>query len=266
MKTMTHYFILYRAFLKSNWRFAVVNRGNTLFEAFGSLGWGLFGIFTTIIITSKVKMVFGWSREELIFLAALFTTVHGTLRGLFITNFRVLSEIIQFGGLDQLLIKPVDFQFLATLRYFSFHRLSRLLMGMIVIPIIVLKLKIPIFLTLNKLLFFSIGLGFWMMIFYSYFVFTAVLVMKNPRLTNVNEFTNNLIGNSKYPPELLRNSSVILYLVFLPIAILVATPARVILGKAFITELILMGIVAIFLVISSRILFNHSIKNYTSAN
>lgn len=84
---MKHYFNIYKQLLKLNLQVNLAYRVGFINNLIASIGWGLFQILMIYLLTAKVKSIYGWSREGLILLSAVFNIFVGIFHAVFSRNF-----------------------------------------------------------------------------------------------------------------------------------------------------------------------------------
>src|SRR3989344_7678647 len=128
---MNHYLHIYKTLLKINLVALLTYRGNFVSSVFSSILWATFGLFLISLLTLRVPMVYGWNREELFMLMLGYNIIVGVFHSLFSRNFERFSQIIHYGELDTLLLKPIDSQFLLSFWLFNYASLSRIVIGIV---------------------------------------------------------------------------------------------------------------------------------------
>src|SRR5438094_763144 len=126
---MKRYFKIYLMFLKLSWSTVTAYRQTFFYSIFSSLLWSALTMTTMLLLTSKTSSVYGWSRNQLLLLTAIYNVFFGVFYFLFSHNFRQFARLIDMGELDSFLTKPLDSQFFISLREASFSSLSRSCLG-----------------------------------------------------------------------------------------------------------------------------------------
>lgn len=128
---MKQYIRVYRKLVDLNISSLVVYRANFMNNAISSVAWAIFVIYVMVLLTSQVQEAYGWSRSEILLLAGIHTVVTGVLYTFFGRNFNGFSNIVHFGELDMFLTKPIDVQFMTTVRIINFTHIFRILIGIV---------------------------------------------------------------------------------------------------------------------------------------
>ncbi len=259
---MRQYLAVYKVLMKLNFSALTAYRANLLNNSLSAIAWGGFQIITILILTSKVPSIFGWSRVELIILTACFNIFIGIYHTLFSRNFERFSQIVHFGQLDPILVKPIDSQFLSTMWLVNFSGLLRLIIAIPVLVFVIYKYGIEIN-VLNILGFLSL-LPFSLIILYSVWLLVITLTIWFTRLSNLVELLYSANAFSRFPKEMFDNlKNIIIYLV-MPLTLVVSTPTKILLNKPFLGDLILLFILTFLLFIISRSFWKFALKYYSS--
>ena len=96
-------------------------RGNFVFSAFASLSWAILSMLFAGMVFGNVREVAGWDLNRMILLIATYLLIDSLSSALFKPNMEKLSELVNRGELDFVLIKPISSQFLVSTRYVDFR-------------------------------------------------------------------------------------------------------------------------------------------------
>jgi ABC-2 type transport system permease protein len=108
-------------------------RASFLSSVISSLGWSLIMLLFLTTIVGRVRNVAGWEVRDVWVLCGTFMVVQGITQFLFEANMWRLPEYVREGTLDFFLIKPVDSQFLVSVRNLRLSALGLLLPGVALI-------------------------------------------------------------------------------------------------------------------------------------
>jgi ABC-2 type transport system permease protein len=260
---MDKYIRVYKALLKMNLSQLLIYRANFFNSLISTIAYGIFSFVYVLMLTARSSVVYGWSRDELILLMALYNIViGGFFHMVFSRNFDRFSDTIHFGRLDTILLKPIDSQFLMSTRVFSFTQVSRMLMGAAVAVYIIQKNQIII--TIGQLFSFIILSLFGVILLYSIWFMVMTLTVKYTRLSNLVNLLYHLNDLSRFPSEMYRAVRNYLFFV-IPYTLILVTPVSTLLRRANpleIGELLIIALVFLFL---SRKVWQFTLRSYTSA-
>lgn len=261
---MKRYLVVYKAILKINLSAFFTYRGNFLNSLLSSFMWGLFSIVSIILLTNRVQTLFGWSRDEIITLTAMFAIVLGIFHMFFSRNFEYFSRIIDLGQLDSFLLKPVDSQFFLSTRYVNFASIIRIVMGVGLMVYLLQKRGTEPDLT-SFLLFFAFTICGILLMYAIWYIVITITIWAS-RLSNIVEVLYSFASISKYPPEMFKEISFYLFLFLLPLVLIIATPVKFLFGRVEIENAILMVVLTAVLLFVSRKWWKFALKHYTSAS
>lgn len=261
---MKRYFRIYRALLKINLIAMFSYRANFINSTISSFTWGVFGIVTIVLITSRTESAFGWRREDLILLAATYSMVVGLFHLFFARNFERFARLIAGGKFDTVLLKPLDSQFSISFWEINYAALSRVTLGSLVIIYLIHRLSYEP--SIFNVIFFFFIIVFGVLVLYSLWLIGATFMIKVPQLTNIIELMYTINGFIRYPQEMYKKVSGLLFLIVFPIVFVAVTPMRVLMGNASYKDIGALIIICITLLILSRIFWRFGLRSYTSAS
>lgn len=261
---MKHYLKVYIALLRMSMANLMTFRSNFFSSVFSSLLWGAFSFIMIIFLTARTPVIFGWKREELIMLMALYNIViGGFFQAVFSKNFDKLANLVFFGRLDSFLLKPLDSQFLLSFWEFRFTQLPRILLGIAAAVCIAIVYHMHI--TLSGIVVF-IGLAIvGIILMYSIWFLVLTLTIWHPRLSNLVHLLYGMSDFTRFPPEMyksLKNYG----LLILPYTIILVTPAKAIFQKLQLYDIFLLMIFTFIFFYLSRKFWRFALRSYTSAS
>ena len=242
----------------------LIYRSSFIVDAFSSLTWGFFQIVWVLLLTSKVKSAFGWTREEMVLIAVVYNITIGFFHCFFSRNFDRFSMVVDRGELDTILVKPVDSQFLISFWMINYSSLTRALFNLIILFYLLAKMQIAITLV-NILGFFFLSI-FGIILLYSIWFVVSTLIIWFPRLSNLVDLLYNLTGISRFPPEMIYNFKSFILLFLVPFTLVIAIPTKVFFNKVFSGDIGLLVFLSILFFWLSRKFWQFALHYYTSAS
>src|SRR5688500_12828933 len=82
-----------------------------------SIFWLFWAAFGAQVFYFNTERIAGWSYPELLVVIGLFFAINGYRQAVLAPNLAQLSEYVRLGTLDYILTKPVDSQFMVSLRF-----------------------------------------------------------------------------------------------------------------------------------------------------
>ena len=261
---MKQYIVIYKKLLQLNFAMLVAYRANFINSIISTIGWGLFSIISIFLLTSRSSSLYGWTRAELLFLTAGYNIIIGFFHMLFSRNFERFSQIIHFGQLDNILVKPKDSQFLLSFWLVNYTSIFRVLLGVIFVFYLSSSVNINFsFLTIVSFLILSIA---GIALLYSVWFMISTLMIWFTSLSNLIDLLYDLNGLTRYPAEMYRGVGQFLLFFLFPFTLMVVLPVKVLLQKILPGEALLLLCVSFLFVLLSRFFWRFALRYYTSAS
>jgi ABC-2 type transport system permease protein len=121
-------------------------RANFLIQCVSSMSWTLMNVGFYLIVfsvTDRIGVDTGWGRWEFFVFLATTMLVNSAVETFFMPNAEEFSELIRTGGLDFALLKPVDTQFLISLRKMEWSSLTNGAVGLVLLGVSLYQLSYP---------------------------------------------------------------------------------------------------------------------------
>ena len=260
---MRRYLRLVRVFIRASAQQETAYRANFLIGALHSLlnfGTGILGL---AVIFEQVESVRGWDFAATLAVLGVFLIV-SALRSLFISpSLDALAgmdgEVWQ-GTLDFTLLRPVDTQFLASVRHWRFFALFDLLLGLGV-----LVAAVPHTLTAGHLIAFLVTLGAGMLALYAVLLAFTGLVFWSPGFLFTWVF-DGVFQMARYPVGLYPGGLRLVLTWIVPVGVITTVPARALTGDLPPGLLIGSLVLSVALVVGASILFRTGLRRYASAS
>jgi len=226
----------------------------------------LVGIWTIFHNTTNIR---GWTAWHFLVLAGVYRMVAGGIRMFIVPNVRKLMEDIRNGTLDFVLLKPVNAQFLVSIREFVVWRITDVVLGLAVSLFGCWKLTntIPLQATAS---FFVLMLAACV-ILYSLWLSLGVLCFWFVRIDNIEMVFWNVFEAGRYPiviyPPWVRNMLTyvipLAFITTIPAGALIGDDQSLILGRT--APLIAIGVAAVSFAAATWF-FNFGIRRYSGAS
>lgn len=261
---MRRYLNIYRQLIRLNLAALLTYRVNFVNNILASIGWGLMSLYTVIMLTSRITDAYGWKREELL----LFNGIYGVIVGIFhmfiSINMGRLSRVIHMGELDGILVKPIDSQFAVSLWWINFSMIFRILIALTYTIWIIGILHITI--TTSQFILFSLLAFASLVLLYSLWFGILTNLMWFSNMTNLVLFMYSFESMARFPKEMLMQLSSFVFAVVLPLALVINTPSRVLLGKLSFIDAVTLVCIAIVFWVAARMFWRFALRHYTSVS
>jgi ABC-2 type transport system permease protein len=235
----------------------------SLLHSLLNLGTGVLGI---VILFGRVETVQGWNLSATLALLGVYLTL-GALRNLFIgPSLEALAGLdgeIWSGRFDFTLLRPVDVQFLASVRYWRPLALVDLVLGLGVLSTAVVRLGTS--LTPARLAAFVVALVAGVTILYAILLAFSALVLWSPGFLFTWLF-DALFRMARYPVGLYPGWLRLILTWVVPVGVMTTIPAQALTGSLSLATLIGSVALALVLFIGSSALFRFGLRRYASAS
>jgi ABC-2 type transport system permease protein len=261
---MRRYFSLFNLFVRNSLQVALEYRADFFVSLLQSAFWLLWGIVGTLIFFRFTGTLGGWTLPQVLVVVGMFRIFEGIIDGIMRPNITRIVEYIQKGTLDFILLKPVDSQFMASLRQINLMTVPDFLVGAVLILYGVLAQgRVPTLFDLGAFAFLLIcgtliAYGLWMLL-----VTTAFWLV---RVENIAELLTAIYDTGRFPVTAFSRAIRITLTFVVPIAFLTTFPSAAILGILEPIYLFLAPLIAAILIISSRVFWRFALRSYTSAS
>jgi ABC-2 type transport system permease protein len=252
--------IYYRASLLAQMEY----RANFTSSLVLSLMWPLWVIGLLSVFFYHSPDLGGWSFNEAFLVIGLYDIFIGLQESILAPNIWQVTEHIQKGTLDFILLKPANGQMLATITACNLLRLWDLVIGFSLIGFGLYRMgHVP---TIMQMVTFAVMIPAGMVIVYSIWLMLTTLAFWFVRVENFGEVFYAFFETGRFPVTVYKPWLRFLLTYIVPIAFLTTFPASTLLGRLspyFVLASI--AIAAILFFVSSR-LWKYAIRFYSSAS
>lgn len=238
-------------------------RINTIGMVLSTSAWSVLVLGTIFLNTRYITKVFGYTASELMAIGAIQIIFLGIFHTLVSPNIEKISEYMNQGFLDTMLLKPIDSQFLVSLTHINLPALFRILIGITILGRFVQTGEVQYGGTLS-LIGFVLTLGLGLVLVYSIWFAFGTLMVWFPQMDNLVEFLYHLNTTARYPINFFQEFGILFVILFGPFSIALTVPFRVFMGVASISEVIILMIVSMAFFVLSRRFWFHALRSYTS--
>jgi ABC-2 type transport system permease protein len=218
--------------------------------------------FATILIYLNSNGFPGWDFNQIILFQGVFILVNSVDLMFFQRVDWSLSYDVRNGVFDRYLLYPVNTLAYLTFTNFSLEHIADALLGIAVIIYAVIKLKISL-----SIADFFLFIGFLLVAFaflLSLAVIKCAILIRVVRGGRLGEFFRTVQTFGQYPVNIYNSFLSSIFRYVLPLTVLAYIPSMVLLGNITKSFFIAGGVVFIIAIIAV-VLWNSSLKKYTSA-
>jgi ABC-2 type transport system permease protein len=256
--------LIYRGFFTSSFQRELEFKANFIANVVQNVLWIAFFILLLKIVYTNTSSVAGWSEGDSYVLAATVFFTYSTLIAFTFANLMEIPEKVRKGTLDFDLIKPVDSQFLISVRKFNFDEIGTLIGGVVMLVIgLLMNGHSP---TMVQGLAYSALLVCAVLIFYSFQLMMMTLGIWLVRVDNLWVLGEMVYYVARFPIDIFRSPLKLILTYYIPLAFIASVPAQVLLGRAS-PNLLIYGLLwtGVFLTIS-RLFWRFAVNCYSSAS
>ncbi len=268
------YFRVFLTFARNSLVRDMTFRGNFIIDSISSLAWVVPNVILYLQVfrfTNSIGTDPGWEQYQFYVFFATGLVMNSVVQTFFMTNVDELTDLIRTGGLDFILLKPIDAQFLVSLRRIDWSSLPNLVAGLAILAYSLAHLAyVP---GLLQALLYGVYLICGIAIYYSLMITLGVSTIWMGRNLTLYDFWFYIITFSRYPMEIytgpwgrpLRK----LFTFFIPVLVVVNVPARMLVWPLEGQNWWLAGfaiLATVACLAASRWVFQLGLRSYRSAS
>ena len=271
---MGRYFKIFSTFARACLVRDMTFRANFLLECLTSLGWMSMNLAFYLLIfsfTPEIGRNSGWSREPFFAFVATGLIINSIVQTLFMPSASELTEMVRTGGLDSVLVRPLDAQFLLSMHRFDFSSMANGIVGVALLVWSVSRFSVAP--PLIACFLYPVLIVCGVAILYGLVIMLAAATILMGRNQSLYDFWFYITNFSRYPAEIyagpwggpLRMVCTFVIPILLVVNVPAGTIARPLSGNAW-GMISLTCVVAIISVGVSRIVFQAALARYRSAS
>jgi len=255
-------FRVLRRFWKASIDAELEYRSNFFLQALASIG-NLGGSAFSLTLFYQGGAGFpGWTFDQGLVVLGLFSALTGMVAVVLSPNLSRIVQHVEAGTLDFVLLKPIDSQHQVSLRVLSPWGLPDILLGTALVIFGCVKSGahvVDVLLAIVPLI--TGGL-----ILYALWFLVATTSIWFVKIYNATEVLRGLLDAGRFPMAAYPAAYRFVFTFVVPVAFLTTVPAEVILGRAQPQWLAGSAVLAVILLIVSRLFWRYSLRSYTGAS
>lgn len=279
MPTRPSYLRVFLTFVRNSLVRDMMFPANFIIETISSFGWVMMNVgFYLLIFKYTAQIGTGtsdgsaWDKYQFFVFISTSMFINSVVQMFFMTNADEFSELIRTGGLDFALLKPIDTQFLVSLRKVEWSSLANFLVAAALMVYALPRVE-GFHLTVWQVLLYPVYVVAGIAILYSLTIVLAAVSVWLGRNTSIYDFWFYITTFSRYPMEIysgpiggwIRWG----FTFMLPVLIVVNVPARM-LAKPLTREYTYLALFALAAtaasLLVSRWVFQKALVSYRSAS
>ncbi|OKH26870.1 ABC transporter permease [Hydrococcus rivularis NIES-593] len=237
-------------------------RLNFLIATFSSLANLIGSIFGLFLFYRTGYNFQGWNWQEAMLVLGIFTLLQGFSAAFLVPNLNRIVEQVERGTLDFVLLKPISSQFWLSTRMISPWGFPDLFFGTIIILYAGGRLNLSVW----NYLFSIVPVLFGLIILYSLWFMLGATSIWFVKIYNVTEVLRGLLEAGRYPMVAYPAAYRVFFTFVVPVAFLTTIPAEAMLGRSETTWVLGSGLLALVLLLASKLFWQFALRFYTSAS
>ncbi len=258
------YLKVYAKFLHTSLASELEYKTNILIDLITAILSLIGSVFLLSIFFQNNGSIGGWEFKEALIIQGIYTILNGITNTWFNPNLTEIVKHIREGTLDFVLLKPIDSQFIISLKKLNPSGFLEIMLGFCLLLFCIRINQIN--LNLSFLTFSLITIICSISILYSLWFFISTTTIWFVKTWNATEVLRSFLYLGRFPLYSFSFPLRIFFSVFIPIAFITTIPSEVFLGLSQFWEILLEVIVAIIFLVTSRKFWLFALKFYTSAS
>ena len=261
---MLRYLRLFALFMKSSLLVELEYRSNFIAQALMGVFWALVTFVSVALFFQHTTALGGWSYEQALVIVGLFTMTEGVTQMFLEPNLQRVVAMVRDGTMDFVLTKPVNSQFIATLRHVKFSGATNFVIGIGLIVYALAQLDYAP--SMPQLALFALMFSLGMLMLYSIWLAMSASAFWFVKIDNMQELFRALWDTARFPISAYSGMLRALLTFVLPVAFMTTFPAQALLGSLEPGTLVTaIGMCAALFFLSMQF-WRRAIRNYSSAS
>jgi len=258
------YWKLWLKFLEMSWMADMEYRLNVVLRVVAEVGWYLAQVSVFEVLYTHTQTISGWDIHGMrVFMGTLFLS-DVIYMIVFSENLENVFSLVRRGDLDQYLVKPIDSQFMVSMRKISTAYIINFF-GIIVYLMWAIH-SMPQDFSVGAIVAFFLMVGLGVVTIYSLrFLFSSLIVILQDA-GNVHYLWYQIFRLGTRPDPIYPFYIRVLVMTVVPVAFFASVPARILVEgldwRLCLSALLLAG----FLLFTSHFVWNKALKRYSSAS
>lgn len=243
---------------------AMQYRWDFLLDGVMSLFWTVTALVPLYLVFQERPVIAGWTYGEALVVIGWFTFLEAVLQGAINPSLTTVIEHIRTGTLDFVLLKPADAQFLvSTARFRPWQALGFVASGLVFAYAFHEVGRLP---DLLDVLTAGAMLMAALMVLYSLWILVISIAFRAVRVDNLRYFFESIFDAARWPASVFKGVLSFLFTFVIPLALMTTYPAQALLGTLRGDQLLGGFAGATLFAVVARLVWQRSIRNYTSAS
>lgn len=261
---MKKYLKIILKYLQLSWMQGMEYRTNFIVWTCVDVGWTTLDLIFFQALISNIKMIGNWNQAQSLIVIGTFRLLVFFVWGWMYASFHILPKNISEGKLDMFLVKPVDSQFMVSIRQFSFSVLPSIVGGTAFLFLGIKQLGyIP---SLLSFVYFIVLMLVSVALMYGMYFTTMAFTLFTERLDNVANIFVSLYDASRFPKEIYGIVLQRIFTTIIPVALLLAVPSEALFLKPNWFLWLWLLVLALLFNLMARKIWQSGLRRYSSAS
>jgi len=258
------YLIIYSKFLHTSLASELEYKTNILIDLITAILSLIGSIFLLTIFFQNNGFIGGWEFKQALIIQGIYTILNGITNTWFNPNLTEIVKHIREGTLDYVLLKPIDSQFIISLKKTNPSGFLEIILGFLLLIYCIRVNQITLNFSFLGLCLITIICS--ICILYSLWFFISTTTIWFVKTWNATEVIRSFLYMGRFPLNSFSFSLRIFFSVFIPITFITTIPSEVFLGLSQSWKILLEIFVAMLFLFNSRKFWLFALKYYSSAS
>ncbi|HJU87971.1 MAG TPA: ABC-2 family transporter protein [Gemmatimonadaceae bacterium] len=252
-----------RAFWRANLVEEMQYRANFVASVVGTIFWMSAALLTLELFFSHTERLGGWDYWEVVVLLGVFNALNGVIETVLRPGIGRLADEVKSGGLDLILVRPVDAQFFMTFRRLDVWRIADIVLGLALAGYALIRMdRIP---SVGAIATFAAMMVSAVIVVYAIWLTLMSLAFWFVAVENIAVLFDAVFEAARYPVSAYPGVLRFLFVYLLPIAWTTTIPASALTGRLHTGTALLSLAVGVLSFMASRAVWRAAMRRYASA-
>jgi ABC-2 type transport system permease protein len=261
---MKRYLQLFFLFIKNSLLVELEYRSNFIAHSILGVLWAGVTFASVALFFSHTNDLGGWTFEQALVIAGLFIVLDGIIVMFMEPNLQRIVQMVREGTLDFVLTKPVNSQFISSLRHFKFNGMADVLAGSATLLYAITRLNYSP--SLAAIAQFVLMLFVALVLIYSIWLAMSALSFWFVKIDHMQELFRAVFDAARFPVNAFDGAMRFILTFVLPIAFMTTFPAQAVLGRLDTHTMWTALFVALISFVLSALFWRRTVRNYSSAS
>lgn len=261
---MRRYGRLYAAFVKYTFAREAEFRGDFLSYTFVNLLWAGFSVFIVGIFYTQTDDIAGWSLGEAFALLATWHIVNAILTFFVRRNFSKLPDEIKDGQLDIVITKPVNTQFMVSLKHIDTPKIFNLIFAILLLIFGVSRAGVDV--TASGVLLYVVLVAAGVVIGYALWFAVLTLAFRFLGMSNLEMLFDSVFRFARFPADAFQAIGKAILFSVVPLGIITQLPSEALARELAWPWAVYGVLLAVVFFFWSSWLWKRKIRQYASAS